>query len=217
MYKYYKNFVIAIYLVIGFVFCSFSQNIEITGGLNNSYYSFSEDMGNGSNAKMSYSFLLGISDLKIGAVFIAVDNYKAQFSIFSGGQGGGESISGEDNKTTLGILHYPLNWGIKDKMNFAFGWQCSYLVASTIIGTYHTWPSSVYKQLVDAKDRFDIYNFMFGLSAKVNLKFNLNEKWSLSPQYRFYYGLSRDFNTRIVNIRSVKHHFEITLTRKLKF
>lgn len=59
-------------------------------------------------------------------------------------------------------------------------------------------------------------NVVFGLSAIICYDIRIYNDWYLSPQYKFYLGLTPEFKETEESIHSLRHYFEIGVKRKIK-
>ena len=59
-------------------------------------------------------------------------------------------------------------------------------------------------------------NFFFGIAAMISYDIRIKEKWYISPQYKFYLGLTKEFENTEANIKSMRHNISIGIIRKFK-
>jgi hypothetical protein len=211
---------------------SFGQTVEISCGANrNNYFDLQRENGHfitEYNPDFGFSFGLSISDFKIDTlpmrISLLIDNYKGGFYTTNSGLGGGNTTEAKVNKTTLGIGIYPLNVSIRNNFHFSFGGevglklfdQTSGYKSSWRMGTPITYPYT-YTYMTIENDSVKINkNLVFGISGRISYDIRIKENWYINPQYKFYFGLTDEFENTEAKIKSMRHSFLIGIIRKLK-
>ncbi len=211
-------------IIICFLLSIFSLNlnaqcIEFSGGVNrNSFYDYQKNEGHFKaiyTSDFGYSIGVGVNDilqksipLKFG---IRLDNYKGKFYTTDGGLGGASTTEANVEKNTIGIELYPLNIKIFNKIRLNFGVEFSVLLNETTTGYKSSWKMFEPSIILDVNMTNIHKNYYYGFCGQLSYEFNIIQNWYLSPQYRFYWGLSEEFVNVEARILSYRHNFEMVI------
>ena len=209
---------------------SFGQSIEFSiGGNYNMFYdlrNFQKDYGNFSSSytpKLGYSFLLGVSDLKVDSlkrarIVLFVNKYKGNVKISDGGLGFGYEIDVDVSKTNIGLGLYPLNFYLDQDIQLSLGGEFSYLLEEKIIGKKSKWSmtNAQTSQEIGNGTNEKSYKSNFGLSGSINYRLKLLNKWYLSPEYKYYLGLTKEFINIDGRTKSMRHLLMIRLIKSIE-
>jgi len=204
---------------------SFGQTVEISGGANrNNYFDFQKQDGHlitEYNHGYGFSFGLSLSDFKIDTlpmrISLLVDQYKGRFYTSNGGLGGSNETEAKVNRTTLGIGLFPVNLNIYNNFQISLGGEFSLKLFDQISGHKSTWrmgvpPTYIELEHDSAKNN---KNLFFGICGRMSYDILIKENWYISPQYKFYFGLTDEFEHTEAKIKSMRHNFLIGIIRKL--
>lgn len=202
-----------------------SQNLEITGGINkNLFIDFVNDNHYGASyrSEYGYSFGMGIDDVKVDW---STYRFTLNFTKYSGGLeahdislGGGSITTAQIDKSILSMGAYPINFRIFKRMDLNLGVEFSILMDEHFKGTKSGWNignGSWNKSLAEEYKRYSAKQY-FGLSGRLAYDIKITEKWFISPQYSYYFGLSREFIEFPEASRSMRHYYSLGLQRNLK-
>jgi hypothetical protein len=218
-------------VLIGLIFLNslnlFSQNLEIIGGLNkNSFFDFQlneEYYSSSYNSEYGYAIRIGIENIKVDWLTLrftlSYDKYGGELEATGGsGLGGGYTTNATIDKSVISLGIFPLNFRIIDRIDLNFGFEFAGLINENFSGTSSGWsmvnPSWSY-DLNDKYDRFSAKTY-FGFRGRIAYDFNISDKWTISPQYSYYFGLTNEFDEFPEATKSMRHYFCIGLQRKIK-
>lgn len=203
---------------------SFTQNTEVWMGANyNKYFESGDKDSHVLTAnKPGFGYCLGVtfkscqenwSPMRF-SVFI--DNYRGTIDNGFYGLGGSTSIYAEVEKTTFGVGFLPVNFKILKRVDLSLGGEARIRIYDRTSG-YKAWrigPDSFSKNLTDYP--YSIHKgFFFGVCGKIGYDFLMPANWTLSPQYKFYYGLTEEFKNTDFNTKSLRHYILIGMYRTL--
>jgi hypothetical protein len=216
-------FNILLFLIISI---SYGQTVEISGGANmNVFHLPGEDISSLPvfDPEFGYSFGISISDFRIHTlrmrISLLIDNYKGELIRYRDQIGGVTShISAEVNKTTVGIGLYPINISIRNRFHFSFGGETSIKLYDKTSGStwsYRLTPSKMIWIKYYEPVRIN-KNLFFGISGRISYDIRIKENWYISPQYKFYFGLTDEFENFEEKITSRRHCILVGIIRKMK-
>ncbi len=197
------------------------QSLKLSGG-----YLITSSSNNNSiphqkvsaNASDNYAITLSLEGLKLRRInlmftlgFCAADG---RFSSSSSGLGGGNSTSASYNKSQLNIGFYPYCFKLLKKLQISFGAEYFIVIHSSYSGTDYNWIMS-HPSITNSRDETVLKSQFFRAAVQLSSDFNLNEKWAITPLYKFSIGLGSEFTNIPVAPTSVFHNFELGLKRKL--
>ena len=203
---------------------SYGQKIEFSGGINqNSFFDLQAQdnhLQTKYDAGYGYSAGIFIYDIKFDTIHIGLslryDYYQGSFYSENSGLSYGHSTKAEVKKSTVGIGLYPLNFSVLNKIRFHFGIEFSVKLDDQYSGYKSSW--SIGPPLTTTTDStlkyLDRSNF-WGICGRISYDFKINENWFIAPQYRFYFGLSEEFNDVEAKIKSMRQSLEIGIIRKI--
>jgi hypothetical protein len=205
---------------------SLGQTVEFSGGANrNKFFDLERQDGHfitEYNPDFGYSFGISISDFKIDTlrmrISLLIDNYKGNFYTTNGGLGGAYETEAEVNKTTMGIGLYPLNISIRNNFHISLGGEFSLKLFDQTSGHKSSWrmgAPSTYMKIENDSVKIN-KNLFFGISGRISYDIRIKENWYIGPQYKFYFGLTDEFENTEAEIKSMRHNFLIGIIRKLK-
>jgi hypothetical protein len=217
-------------ILIGLFFLNgltlFSQNLEIISGINkNTFFDFQQNEGHFSSSYTSdfgYAIWLGIEDIKAGWLklrfTLGYDKYGGSLKASDGGLGGGYTTVAEIDKSVISLGVFPINFKIIDKINLNFGVEISGLINESFKGTSSGWILGEPDWSYDLNDKYDKYSAKtyFGLRSRIAYDFNISDNLAISPQYSYYFGLSKEFDEFPEATKSMRHYFCIGIKRKIK-
>ncbi|MCD4795073.1 MAG: hypothetical protein K8R54_17715 [Bacteroidales bacterium] len=200
-----------------------AQDIEIFGGINKNYFfDFEKENPHFRSEYFSdygYSLGLSISKLKFDSIpirlSVIIDNYKGKLKITSGGLGYSQTTEAEVEKTTIGLLIYPLNLNILKNGQINLGALFTYKINFKSSGNFTSWsigdPYIYEEKLIKIKNN----DFIFGINGRASYDLKIMNNWYISPQYKFYIGLTNEFKDLQTNVKSLRHIFEISIKKKI--
>lgn len=205
---------------------SYSQNIELLGGINrNDFFDFQKNKGHyksSYNTDYGYTIRIGIENIKIDwftlRFTLGFDNYGGELTVSDGGLGGGHTTDAKINKTIISLGVFPLNFKIIDRINLNFGFEFSGLISEKFSGTSSGWLMGKPNWSYDLNSKYDRFSskIYFGLHGRVSYDFKISDKLAISPQYSYYLGLSKEFDAFPESTKSMRHYFCVGLKRTIK-
>lgn len=207
------------FLFIGaFIFANLhAQQFEFASALmKNSFFNFrKEDPHNYSeytSPGVAFSFEIAIDEINIDSipcpwrVEILYTHYDATFKSTTGGLGGASSVDAAASKDLIGIGFYPLNFKIKERIKWSFGFQLDYLIHSAISGRESSWLMGQYDTNIEIDPKSNDYDVTigFGFSSRIAFQIPINTKFKILPYYQFFMGFSNEFKiqTQMKGIRN---------------
>ena len=200
------------------------QTIDFSAAINrNNFYCRDIDItGSGNTPGYGYSFGLGISDLRIDtlrmnmAFYLHFDNISGAGYFENLNHYSGQTMTAAVKKSTLSIGIYPLNFSFfKRRLSFSLGGTVGFKIWSQTLGRESSWSSPPTgpwtTKVVDFSDADPNWLITFGIASGLSYNFNLGERWTLAPKYRFCLGLGLDFS----RFKSMRHEFGVVLRRKI--
>lgn len=202
-----------------------SQSIEIIGGLNkNSFFDLQQSTPHNSsfyNSDYGYTIRFGIEDVKVDWMTLrftlSYDQYGGGLEVSDGGLGGGNTTTATVEKSVISLGIFPININWVKNLDLNFGFEMAALINEKFNGTNSGWSISAPNWGYDLNEKYDRFSAKayFGLRGRLAYDFNLSEKWSISPQYSFYIGLTNEFIEFPQITKSMRHYFCVGLQRKL--
>ena len=203
----------------------YAQTLEYSGGVNQNNF-FDLQRGGGHkisdyNKGVGYSFGISISNINLDTLPIRIailfDHYNGSFYASDGGLGGASETEATVSKTSMGLGVYPLNFTVKSRFHFSMGGEFSFRLTDHFVGHKSSWLMG-YPSTYKAIDNNTVSlnrDFVFGIGSRVNYDFRIIENWYISPQYKFYFGLSDEFINTEAKIKSMRHSFLIGVVWKM--
>lgn len=205
---------------------SFSQNLEIMGGLNkNNFFDFLGGKGHYRSAyhyDYGYVFKIGIDDIKTDKLqwrfTIGYENYGGELEVTNGGLGGEFTTKAVIDKSVFSMGCFPFNFRIIDRIDLNFGIEYSVLISENFSGTHSGWSMGAPDYSYDLNGKYEDFSAKshWGLLGRIAYDINLSEKLAISPQYSYYFGLSQEFIEFPEETKSMRHQFSVGFQRKLK-
>jgi hypothetical protein len=205
------------------VFC---QNIEVFGGINsNIFYDNNEnDPHYSSSYKSDFGYCAGIGfeskkiDWLTVRFTLQLDNYGGEINAYTDGLGSGNLTEATIDKWLISLGLFPINFRLFHKIDLNFGFEVSRLINETYNGTISGW---LYRQPNWSFDLQDKYNHFslpicIGLRGRIAYDFKLSKTYIISPQYSFYYGLSKEFQEFPHETKSMRHYLSVGIKKKIK-
>ena len=204
----------------------FGQRLELYGGINknvfhdkkdvNSHYLSTYDPGVGFSAGMGIdSILVDGWSIRFTLHF---DQFKGDLYASNGALGGGYYTTASVEKSTLSIGFFPLNFRIFQRMDLNLGFLASVLLNESIHGTSGEWilGQPGWNQDFDEGDIDFSAKTYIGLQGRVTYDIHLSRLISITPQYLYYFGLTKEFVVFPEQTKSMRHYFCIGITKLLK-
>jgi hypothetical protein len=205
------------------VFC---QKIEVFGGINsNIFYDHNENNPHyNSSYKSDFGYCAGIGfeskkkDWLTVRFTLQLDNYGGEINAYTGELGGGNLTEATIDKWLISLGLFPVNFRLCHKIDLNFGLEVSRLIKETYIGTLSGW---LYKQPNWSYDLHDIYDHFsspiyIGLRGRISYEFKLSKSYVITPQYSFYFGLSKEFQEFPHETKSMRHYLNVGIKKKIK-
>jgi hypothetical protein len=199
----------------------YSQKLEAYGGLNLNTFRYNEKNSGGYVESFDPGcgpvFGIGIDSLRLDRLkfrfTLQYEMYSGGLDAFAAGHTYYHSTVAEIKKSILSLDAYPINFRIIKRIDLNFGVQFSILLSESIKGT-ETHGSDEY----DLQDIYERYSSRFycGLTGRIAYDFKLSDSFFLSPQYSFYYGLTKEFVGFPEEVKSMRHYFCIGIEKRLK-
>jgi hypothetical protein len=204
-----------------FLLLSFSisaQNIEVTtGALYNKYFDIEQDYGYKSYSFQSaYGFAVNVGyERKFEWLplrfTLGYENYGGAIIASDFGHMYSNSVDFEIRKSMLTLGIYFINFSFFDHLDLNIGLQFNRLLDESVKGSGE---SRVYSD--SPVPTITVLNYEgqksnTGLRGRLAYDFDLNDRFAISPQYDFYYGLSNESEDFPSTIRSYRHYISIGL------
>lgn len=204
----------------------YGQSIELYGGLSNNRfhdyrqnegrYSSSYEPGNG------YSIGIAVDSIKADVMSLRLtlkfDKYAGSLKASGGGQGGGHTTEAQIEKSLISLGVFPVNLQILKRIDFNFGFEIARLVSESYVGTRSGWAMNQPAWSYELEEMYEEYSsyMSFGISARLAYNLRIDETFSLSPQYSFYFGLVNEFGRFPEATKSMRHFLGLGIKKKLR-
>lgn len=169
-----------------------------------------------------YNFDLRISDIKLDSNFtfqfaVGFEKYEGDFYASDGGQGGASSKRGSLQKQIIDVEFYPLNVRFWKSFIFSTGVEVNFKVNQRLAGISSQWQMG--KPSYPDIDLNTIDGFVkstnWGLNACLGYEFSIGNI-KIKPNYKYFLGLSKEFDQIPSNARSQRHNFQIGIGYVIK-
>jgi hypothetical protein len=215
---------IAVLVLFGALHSIQAQRHEFTIGLNRThFYDFRKTARTfGAEDQFWGSIGWSIDNLSTSKLpyrlTLKLERYQGDVYIFNGGLGGGVTLDASVAKHLIALGLYPLNFSIKQVLDFNVGAEFNALILEKAKGYYGYYqggspPISYSTSLEDGKKRLS-KNFGVGLNARIAYNIRIKKGWTLVPQYQIYAGVSDEFKDISSDTRTIRHYLAIGLARK---
>jgi len=203
----------------------FGQNIELFGGLNTNNFYDRENEGHyqsSYNSGSGYSFGLAIDSIRADWMTLRLslkfDKYSGNLTASDGGLGGGYTTTAEIDKSLISLGVFPLNFRIFKRIDLNIGFEISKQISESYKGISNGWLMGEPNWSYDLQERYNKYSnsINFGLSARLAYNLQINESITISPQYTFYFGLTKEFIEFPEATKSIRHFIGIGIKKRLK-
>jgi hypothetical protein len=213
-----------------FILTSFWGSAQVVGAYSGASYGRFYNINRGSNAHFSseyvqqFGFRAGIEmkNIKIDSFFtlkfaLGYENYGGYFKVRNGGLGGSTTDEGTVSKDVLTIQVYPFNIKVINHLTIRAGLEMNVLLNEEINGTRSGWqiqsspiPTNPYfsTNLSDIDDYVKKVNYGFNFSLGYEFKIG---NLVLEPQYNFFLGASKEFETFQTRIKSMRQSLGVSV------
>ncbi len=219
-----------IFLLILIMVCvnnSFCQKIELFGGANkNLFHDFNYSQGHfNSSYESDFGFTAGVAldsikiDWQTVRLTLQFDKYGGKFFASDGGLSSGNSTSATIEKTVISLGAFPINFRIIKRIDLNFGLIISRLIDETCTGTISGWTTYQPNWSYNLQDKYNRYSssIYFGLQGRIAYNFKISKSIRISPQYLYYFGLSKEFVEFPEVTKSMRHYICIGLKFRRNF
>ncbi|MFT5724802.1 MAG: hypothetical protein ACI9JN_001925 [Bacteroidia bacterium] len=201
----------------------FGQTFDVTAGVNFSkfYEIHRYDPGHYTSTydtRPGYLVRFGLNNVYFGKlktrINITVENYGGYINVSDGSPAGSFGTKGDIRKTNLSLGFLPIVLTLFDSLRFSSGITLSGLIHENVDGAYH-YNAGGRSELVDIED-YSPYNapLVFGYRAGLANTIKLGLKLSITIQYTFDFGLSREFAEFPWRTRSMRHGFAVGIQKR---
>lgn len=195
------------------------------GGVNNNHF-FDVEQNEGhynSGYTPDYGYHLGVAIENIRVDWLnfrftlSYDSYGGQLKVTDGGLAWAITTEAQTDKSVIALGVFPVNFKIKKRFDLNLGIEFSGLIHENYSGTISVWQIDEPNWSFDLEEQTGHFSskIYIGLRGRVAYDFNISENWAFSPQYSFYFGLTKEFDEFPETTKSMKHYFCIGLQRKL--
>ncbi|MEX2379794.1 MAG: hypothetical protein WD530_03565 [Vicingaceae bacterium] len=203
----------------------FAQNLEVIAGLNqNQFFDDNRDEGHYNSSYQSdrgFAVRIGIEDIKVDWLKLrftmGFEQYGGEIDVSDGGQAGDYQTTAEIDKSVLSLGLFPLNFKIWERIDLNFGLGFSALLNESYRGTRSgsIWGGNSWRE--NLEERYDNYsnNTHWGLLGRLAYDFEIDDRYSISPQYSYYLGLSDEFSEFPEDTKSMRHYFSLGFQWKM--
>lgn len=215
-------------LIILITFCSFngwSQCVDFFAGWNDNHFFDFNDVGRHYNSSYTsgegYSFGVAIDEVELDwmimRIAIRYNRYGGKIRVREGGLGGSFNTIASMDKSILAVGVFPINFEAINRFHFNLGMEFSRLMTETYEGIH--WGSIMGQSSwnEDLEEEYDDFSSVYiaGLTGRVSYEIQLNELWSLIPQYVFYFGLTNEFRILVEETKSLRNFVGVGVKRTL--
>jgi hypothetical protein len=204
----------------------FGQKVELFGGQNkNTFFNFAQASGhfNSSYDSGSGFFVgIGVDSVKVDWMTmrfaLQFEKYSGKLEASDGGLGGGNSTHASIDKSIITLGLFPLNFRILKKIDLNFGFEISRLIDESFNGTISGWLMGQPNWSENLQDKYSRFSSLtnFGIKSRISYDFLLTHSIFISPQFSFYYGLSREFDEFPTETKSRRYSFGLGLKKEIK-
>ena len=204
----------------------FSQKLELIAGMNkNIFFDYQKNEGHFNSAydsQLGYSVHIATEDVKIDFVkwrfTLGYEKYGGEINARDGGLGGGYTTKAEIDKSVISVGVYPLNFKIIRSIDINVGFEVAALISENVIGTHSGWQMGTNGYSYNLNDKYKRFSAKtyFGLRGRVAYDFHISDKMAISPQYSYYFGLSKEFSEFPEFTVSMRHFFGIGIQRSFE-
>jgi hypothetical protein len=195
------------------------KNVEVIAGLNqNQFFDLNRDEGHyysSYQSELGYALRIGIEDVKVDWLnlrfTLGYDKYGGKIAVSDGGQGGGYTTTAEIDKSLLSLGIFPVNLKIWNRIDLNLGFEVSALVDENYRGKRSGGITGAPSWNENLEDRYDSYSEKgyWGIRGRLAYDFTIDDRFSLSPQYSYYFGMSNEFKEFPEETKSMRHYFSI--------
>lgn len=218
-----KQILIALLLI--FNTSLFAQNLEVIAGLNqNQFFDYNQDEGSYYSSYQSdhgFAVRIGIEDIKVDWMNLrftmGFEQYGGEIDVSGGGQGGDYRTTAEIDKSVLSLGLFPLNFKIWERIDLNFGLEFSALLNESYQGRIRGNTLGGIPRTESMEERYDNYSNKthWGLRGRLAYDFEINDRYSISPQYSYYLGLTDEFSEFPEDTKSMRHYFSLGFQWKM--
>ncbi|PLX16056.1 MAG: hypothetical protein C0599_15705 [Salinivirgaceae bacterium] len=213
-------------VVLLFLFFSLSlsaQNVEVVGGaLFNSFSSAEDDTPYTdfyAKSNTDYSFNIGIDDIKFDWLplrfTLGYEKYGGAIEASESGHMYKKSVDFNVKKTVLALGIYFINFKFFDHLDLNVGLQFNRLLNQNVEGTGEDITYFDNPELIEYEVDFKGEKSTYGLRGRLAYDFYLNDRFAISPQYDFFYGLSYESEDFPSSVHSYKQYLSVGLQMKV--
>lgn len=203
-----------------------AQRLEFFGGMNNNKFlrlKESEDYTYHASFKGHNGFQFGVGLDSVGfarknwAFYLSFSQIGGSFYVQNGHHyQNNRETEGSTVKSLVSLNICPVQFTILRKMRFQFGVETSLKIVEGNTGTnlFSSGESGAYvKEPLSGVLLGKRVNF--GLTMRVSYPFSINEKFTISPLYNFYFGNQEFSFIRLEGIHRLTHYFGLSLSKKI--
>lgn len=199
----------------------FSQHLSFFGRFNNTiYHDYQSNSGHYRSSYMpGLGYSVGIQLDSIQShwwnipVSLQFERYGASLVAQDGGLSGGYDVEATVDKSVISLGIIPLNFSIKSKLKLSFGLNLSLLLDERVKGTYHYWrlgQPTINTTVKRHYARYSRTNYL-GMMGGVTYDLLFTKSLVFSPQYRYYFGLSNEFQGFPYATKAMRHEIGVVL------
>ena len=222
-----KSIVLSIFFF--FSYFGFSQKFELSGGLmHNSFFGgrneghATNEYKSGGNCVISLSFedyLIDTISFPFKFRFeMTYSNYSGFLKTRDGGMGGSSTTSKTVTLNTLSFRISPVNFTIHKHLLINFGAQINFLLSLKENGYTSSWQMyqpSTYNTF-DHTIKGNFKDWSIGLTTRIAYEFKLKNKWTLLPQFNFYFDFPPISLSVQTSVKSFRQAFSVGIARSIK-
>lgn len=200
-----------------------AQNIEVTGGaLHNNFFdtegtyayrSFSE------KSHIGYAFSIGIDNINIDWLplrfTLGYENYGGSIEASEDGHMYSKSIDFDIKKSVLSLGIYFINFNFFGHLDLNAGVQLNRVLSESVDGSGELWVYSDILEPTITEIGYKGKKSNYGLRGRIAYDFDINDRFAISPQYDFYYGLSYESSDFPSSVKSYKQYLSLGLQMKV--
>ncbi len=215
---------ITLYIILLITNNLFGQNLDVYSGLTtNTFHGSDKDPHNYAKYEtgLGYNFGIGYEKVKANRLLLRLtlsyDTYKGKLEAGNSGLGSGNITNANVKKSVLSFGFYPINFTKIKNLDMNIGLVVSTLLAESFTGSISYWVLGQPSSSTNLNDNFKRYSTSntFGLSTRLAYKFNLTKLITISPQYFFYFGFSKELKEFPTFTKSIRNDIGVCVRFRL--
>lgn len=217
----------SIFFIFGMVTMLSAQNLSFRAGANyGRFYDFRKSEGHFQkdyHPETSFTTSIALSRVKLDSnlylgFVLNYEQYGGSIYTANGGLGSATSTTGKCKKQVLSLDFYPVELAFWNQLYLGLGINVNATLVKELSGTRYSWGGidSTYSTTTTDLNSISglVKTFNAGLVGRVGYRY-LFGSWFLEAEYRYYLGLSNEFNSVQASTKSFRHSMVLGIGIKL--